>query len=278
MASKKTGMQLTLDEYKEEVKKVLAAIHDICGRNSIPYFIAYGTMLGAVRHKGFIPWDDDIDIIMTRDAYERFCEILPEETGDYYVLSGDTSPYYYFYFSRVCSRTAALKLRGILDLDDLGPFVDIFILDKTSEDPTERAAHNKEVMALNQKIKYALPARYYRTLPPKRRRRMLLNLPRRINAKLIHGFKKIRKEREEIIQRYRESDSRLYTTSYDPIQERCLYYQDEIEDLVLTDFEDIKVYMPAAYDALLTRRYGDYMQLPPAEQRITHHHFVPVWN
>lgn len=278
MDSNRTGMQLTPDEYKEEVKKVLAAIHDICSRRNIPYFIAFGTMLGAVRHKGFIPWDDDIDIIMTRDNYERFCEILPEETDDYYVLSGDTSPYYYFYFSRVCSRTAVLKLKGILDLDNLGPFVDIFILDKTSEDPIERAAHNKEVMALNQKIKYALPARYYRTLPKKRRIRMLLNLPKRIDAGLLQGFAKIRKEREELIQRYRGSDSRLYTTSYDAIQEKCLYYQDEIEDLVLTDFEDIKVYMPAAYDKLLTRRYGDYMQLPPVEQRVTHHHFVPVWN
>ena len=278
MDSNRTGTQLTPDEYKEEVKKVLAAIHDICSRRNIPYFIAFGTMLGAVRHKGFIPWDDDIDIIMTRDNYERFCQILPEETDDYYVLSGDTSPYYYFYFSRVCSRTAVLKLKGILDLDNLGPFVDIFILDKTSEDPIERAAHNKEVMALNQKIKYALPARYYRTLPKKRRIRMLLNLPKRIDAGLIKGFKKIRKEREEIIQRYRGSDSRLYTTSYDPIQDKCLYYEDEIEELVLTDFEDIKVYMPAAYDTLLTRRYGDYMQLPPVEQRVTHHHFVPVWN
>ena len=65
MDSNRTGMQLTPYEYKEEVKKVLAAIHDICGRRNIPYFIAYGTMLGAVRHKGFIPWDDYIDIIMT---------------------------------------------------------------------------------------------------------------------------------------------------------------------------------------------------------------------
>lgn len=278
MASKQTGVQLTADEYKEEVKKVLAAIHDICSRNNIPYFVAFGTMLGAVRHKGFIPWDDDIDIIMTRDAYEKFCEILPGETDDYYVLSGDTSPYYYFYFSRVCSRTATLKLKGIPDVDDLGPFVDIFILDKTSEDPAERAARHKEVRALNQKIIYALPARYYRTLPQERRIKMLLNLPKRIDAGLLCGFTKIRREREEAIQRYRGSDSGLYNATFIANQEKTIYYQDEIEDLVLTDFEDLKVYIPAAYDTLLTRIYGDYMQLPPVEQRITRHHFVPVWN
>lgn len=277
MASKQTGVQLTSDEYKEEVKKVLAAVHDICSRNNIPYFVAFGTMLGAVRHKGFIPWDDDIDIIMTRDAYEKFCEILPGETDDYYVLSGDTSPYYYFYFSRVCSRTATLKLEGIPDVDDLGPFVDIFILDKTSEDPAERTARHKEVRALNQKIIYALPARYYRTLPQKRRIKMLLNLPKRIDAGLLSGFKKIRREREEAVQRYRGSDSRLYNATFIANQEKTIYYQDEIEDLVLTDFEDLKVYIPAAYDTLLTRIYGDYMELPPVEQRVTHHHFVPVW-
>ena len=113
MASKQTGVPLTPDEYKQEVKKVLAAIHDICSRHNIPYFVAFGTLLGAVRHKGFIPWDDDIDIIMPRDAYEKFCEIMPGETNEYYILSGDTSPYYYFYFSRVCSRTAVLKLKDV---------------------------------------------------------------------------------------------------------------------------------------------------------------------
>jgi lipopolysaccharide cholinephosphotransferase len=178
----------------------------------------------------------------------------------------------------VCSRTAALKLKGIPDVDNLGPFVDIFILDKTSEDPAERAAQNKEVRALNRTITYMLPARYYRTLPPKRRMKMLFNLPMRMSAGLLGGFKKVRRERDEIMQRYRGSDSGLYKATYIANWEKSYYYKDEIEDLVLTDFEDIKVYIPAAYDKILTRIYGDYMQLPPKEQRVTHHHFVPVWN
>lgn len=278
MTDTRKGKVLTSDEYKEEAKKALAALHDICVRNDIRYFAAYGTMLGAVRHKGFIPWDDDIDICMTRDDYEKLCEVMAKETGDYYILSEDTSKYYYFYFSRFCSRTATLKLKGIIDFEGLGPFVDIFILDKTSENPAERAAHNREVLALNQKIKYAVPIRYYHSLKPKRRIKMILNLPKRIDAGLIHGFDRIKKQRRETILRYRNSDSKLYTTSYDPIQEKCLYYQNEIDDLILVPFEDLEVYIPAAYDTLLTRRYGDYMQLPPEDQRITHHHFVPIWN
>ena len=130
MTDTRKGKVLTSDEYKEEAKKALAALHDICVRNDIRYFAAYGTMLGAVRHKGFIPWDDDIDICMTRDDYEKLCEVMAKETGDYYILSEDTSKYYYFYFSRFCSRTATLKLKGIIDFEGLGPFVDIFILDK----------------------------------------------------------------------------------------------------------------------------------------------------
>ena len=278
MTDTRKGKVLTSDEYKEEAKKALAALHDICVRNDIRYFAAYGTMLGAVRHKGFIPWDDDIDICMTRDDYEKLCEVMAKETGDYYILSEDTSKYYYFYFSRFCSRTATLKLKEIIDFEGLGPFVDIFILDKTSENPAERAAHNREVLALNQKIKYAVPIRYYHSLKPKRRIKMILNLPKRIDAGLIHGFDRIKKQRRETILRYRNSDSKLYTTSYDPIQEKCLYYQNEIDDLILVPFEDLEVYIPAAYDTLLTRRYGDYMQLPPEDQRITHHHFVPIWN
>ena len=278
MTDTRKGKVLTSDEYKEEAKKALAALHDICVRNDIRYFAAYGTMLGAVRHKGFIPWDDDIDICMTRDDYEKLCEVMAKETGDYYILSEDTSKYYYFYFSRFCSRTATLKLKGIIDFEGLGPFVDIFILDKTSENPAERAAHNREVLALNQKIKYAVPIRYYHSLKPKRRIKMILNLPKRIDAGLIHGFDRIKKQRRDTILRYRNSDSKLYTTSYDPIQEKCLYYQNEIDDLILVPFEDLEVYIPAAYDTLLTRRYGDYMQLPPEDQRITHHHFVPIWN
>lgn len=277
MTTNRTGRPLTGDEYKKEITKVLAAIHDICGRNDIPYFISFGSMLGAVRHKGFIPWDDDIDICMKRDDYERFCEVLPRETNDYYVLSGETSPNYYFYFSRVCSRSAVLKLTGIMDVDDLGPFVDIFILDKTSEDLEEREKHIEDVVKLNHKIKYALPVKYFRTLPPKRRLKVMLNLPKRIGAMRAGGVEGIKKKRKELILKYHDSDSQLYTACFDRHPELFLFTESELSDLILCKFEDLEVYIPAAYDTLLTRRYGDYMTLPPVEQRVTQHHFVPVW-
>lgn len=81
---------LSIDEAKQIELEILAFIDSFCKKNNIDYFINYGTLIGAIRHKGFIPWDDDIDISMTRENYERFIQLFKREQSKYKILTLET--------------------------------------------------------------------------------------------------------------------------------------------------------------------------------------------
>ena len=92
--------KLSLDEIKSNSLQILKLVHDFCVANNIKYSLAYGTLLGAVRHKGYIPWDDDIDIMMTRPEYERFCNTFKMKGLSLHRHQND--PDCYILFARVC--------------------------------------------------------------------------------------------------------------------------------------------------------------------------------
>ena len=107
------GKELTLDEMKAVELGILKKFDSICKENGLEYSLAYGTMLGAIRHKGFIPWDDDIDVFMKREDYEKLLE-LKYDDGDFEIKSYRYSKNYYFLYSKmVDKRTYICYLRGL---------------------------------------------------------------------------------------------------------------------------------------------------------------------
>ena len=100
--------KLTLDEVKKIQLEILAYIDSFCKKNNISYFINYGTLLGAVRHKGFIPWDDDIDISMDREHYNMFIEKFNQDSSKYKILSLDTDKAYFNNFIKVVDTTTKI--------------------------------------------------------------------------------------------------------------------------------------------------------------------------
>ena len=92
--------ELTLKEIQQYGLDVLLHVHEFCVAHDIPYSLAYGTLIGAVRHKGFIPWDDDIDIIMTRENFDRFLRVY-QSSGDFLLVSPNDKKSY-LAFARVC--------------------------------------------------------------------------------------------------------------------------------------------------------------------------------
>lgn len=112
---------------------ILMVIDDICHRHNIPYWLSGGSMLGAVRHEGFIPWDDDLDIEMLRPDFERLMELLPRELPDHIALQWHTTdPNYFFQFAKVRDRRSQLFERNGFDrvFQEHGIFVDIFPLER----------------------------------------------------------------------------------------------------------------------------------------------------
>ena len=246
--------------------------------NGIRYFVAYGTLIGAIRHNGFIPWDDDIDIWMLGEDYERFVEVFERSTSDYYLLSSENSPHYFNLMVRICSKAGILRMKGVTDIENLGPFIDVFRLYKAPAERETRLDYFHQIVALNLDIKFTLPLRYFKTLPLKGRLgswyQSVLRLPKRFGV----GTAALKQARERLIRQYETTSSPYYhSLSERDSSDRRLFLSEEVMNVQPHPFEDIEVLVPSAYDQILRRIYGDYMQLPPEAQRVPHHHFIPYW-
>jgi len=270
--------RMTIDEYKKILKDMLAYVHKICIENDIHYFVAFGTLLGAVRHNGFIPWDDDIDIWMLGEDYERFVEILTANSPEYYIVSAENSPYYYHMMTRICSNKGTLELNGIIDIENLGPYIDIFRLCKVTENLEERLDYYKQLVDLNQDIRYTLPLKYYRKLRFKKKIFAGVQCLKRLKKRFSPGVAGLKEERERLVCKYQDCETSYYHSLPEfSVLDNRLFTIDEIMNVETHSFEDIEVLIPKAYDKILTRKYGDYMKPLPEEKRVTRHHFVPYW-
>ena len=121
--------QIPADVIKEIELSILDYIDDVCKTNHIKYYLAYGTLLGAIRHKGFIPWDDDIDIYLLRDDYMKFVKIVNEQRNDRYeILSIYNDDSYNYEFAKVIDKRTALNASNFIINKKEGVWVDVFPL------------------------------------------------------------------------------------------------------------------------------------------------------
>nr|MCR5207201.1 LicD family protein [Eubacterium sp.] len=119
--------ELSLEEVKKTELEILIRFDEICKNNNIEYSLAYGTMLGAVRHNGFIPWDDDIDVFVKRSDYEKLLGLRYDD-GRFEIKSHRYSNNYYYPFAKMIDKNTDLDVSWRLD-KDMGVFIDIFPLD-----------------------------------------------------------------------------------------------------------------------------------------------------
>lgn len=247
--------------------EILSDVHEFCVSNGIKYSLAYGTMLGAVRHQGFIPWDDDADIILPRPDYDRFCKTYKSDKG--FRLLPPSSPNSFITFARVydTKRTKMVSRTPWCDID-AGAFIDVFPLDGL-----DITAPDIEEQEIREHLYY---------VDNVKRRRLLANLSE------INGFKKKlkliikrcikyggkNKIRKINSQKLKEYALHQYEGSecYDQITNRVTthwdyIYKKDFEQYLLMKFEDKKFYVMNGYDSILRRRYGDYMVVPPEDER-----------
>ena len=132
--------ELGLEEQKTILLEILADFDRVCRENGIKYSIAYGTLLGAVRHRGFIPWDDDVDVLVLREDYEKLRKILGEELeeGHRFICCEDEKRFTAPLAKIIDTRTVLRQLEHRSDRMDLGVYIDIFVLDYIPNDPEER--------------------------------------------------------------------------------------------------------------------------------------------
>lgn len=258
----------SLDEMKFIQLNIMDKIHMFCNDMNISYFLSHGSLLGAVRHKGFIPWDDDIDIFMMREDYDRFCKEFPLRQKQYNLelVNANTSIYYGRAMSKVFDvRTMLVEPNYLFD-DNIGVNIDIWPLDGVPVEIKSRRKHLR-------KIEFTQNVLYGRIIKT--------SACNGLSLKILH-FLLLPLSPKKIVQRinklqlrypYNSSDSvSCYVDPYKKIFKREWF---SVRELV--PFEDREYYIPACANDILTALYGDYMKLPPVEEQHSNHVVNAYW-
>lgn len=258
--------QKDLEKLKRSQVQILDEVHRICCENNMIYYIIGGTALGAVRHNGFIPWDIDIDIAMPRPDYERFADYAyaAEDSRFAYHNHRNTRGYGHTH-ARYSIRNTKLidKIEHLnLNTENIGIYIDIFPLDnapeakKLQEDQANKIAKIKKKIVLKQARVYQ---KDFKNLVIKKIvSKMMFWTDLR---KLIDSFEKECRKYEN-----KQTDFVCSMHSHYKYSKQCMH-KDIYGTPSLVEFEGKEYYAPEKLDCYLTRIYGDYMKLPPEDER-----------
>lgn len=250
---------------EQELKCILVEImkdfHDFCAENDIMYFAGYGTLLGTIRHKGFIPWDDDLDVVVPRKDYDRLLKLFNKRDSRYRLKSIDTDIRYPYNFAKIYDTKTKL-IEHLYHDYDMGIYIDIFPIDNWP------ASDNfLKKVRLYQKITKIKSYKLGKNQGIKKNIALALLKPILYFVSLESVVKKI--------------DAMVEKTGKDPrfignIVANVYGDREKLEsywlrDIVLMPFENIQINVPAGYHEILTKLYGDYMTPPPVKNQVTHH-------
>ena len=263
-------MMYNLTALQNKEVQILQAVHEACKKMNIEYTIGHGTLIGAVRHKGFIPWDDDIDICMTRESYDKFIQegekYLPENLKIQHALLEDECPNI---FAKVRDSNTTFLHAEHVDLKiNQGVFIDIFPVDKIQSGRINALIEHEKRRAFNI-INECYDIAYIKTIKRPMRKLIGYLIYYIIVHGVMHGIKRknfiLHEENRRRKLHYRGDNCtfislfRNITGPYSLFTERTVY-----------PFGDHEFYGPKNYDYILTKLYGDYMTIPPKEKQITH--------
>lgn len=264
-----------LAKWKRIIVDVLREFQEICSRHQLTYYAIGGTAIGAVRHQGIIPWDDDIDVGMPRPDFDRFIEICrTSDLGDYELVSDETHSDYNLPFPKFCNKNTTLVERSDVPCV-IGLFIDVFPLDSTSDD----AGEVQQLVYRYKKLRNRYEA--ICTHSTFMQYLMLLSEPHewgRFVYKTM-GFFFRKQMKQHFLQEMRTVCQKYpYGSTHHLINYGGAYGVRELFDsnvvngnAVNVPFEDITIDLMPGYDEYLHGVYGDYMQMPPEGKRIAHH-------
>lgn len=279
--------ELTIEELKQVELNILKDVAKFCEAYDIKYFLCGGTLLGAIRHKGFIPWDDDIDIAMPREDYERFFKLYNGSNARYHADSLENNPNWHMSFGRVGDTETVLYEYTLKEkYKEYHAFIDIFPVDGVPSRVFE-----ERLLRLTQKILTALGNASAFTYTPSKHfsdskednvelknkirtfiKYILITFGRGINTQKVFSLM------NSIAMKYPISKSEIIgLTVYIWNWKFESLKRTSIDGYVKVPFEDTEFYAPQGYIEYLENTFGDYMTPPPEDRRVSHHNFNVYW-
>jgi lipopolysaccharide cholinephosphotransferase len=264
---------VTIKETQQTELEVLRVVMEILDRHGLKAYLAGGTCLGYVRHGGFIPWDDDIDIMMMRSDYEKAKDVLINELPSEYkycdYLEEEEYPYN---FAKVRKIHTAFVHAGDAHLNiNHGIYIDIFPLDCAFKDSSKQKKACSKILSLRLKVDLAYMSFYkYGHL------RKVWMLPIIFFSHFIYNGTKIQKRIENLIKKW----DNINSSDYEKIVSYNGSYKNEIHNKTIlgngkrVDFCGVPAWIPEKYEDYLRNLFGDFMKLPPLDKRVSHHDVI----
>lgn len=268
--------ELTIEELKQLQLEILIKVDEFCKLNDIEYFLDFGTALGAVRHKGYIPWDDDIDIGLTRPNYDRLVHSFNGFDNNLQLYAPELNLEYYSTFANICDKRTILDEganghRGL----EIGVKIDVFPVDGTPSSEKKCIRRHLFMQAIDN------------IMSRKRRIMAIVWKKDKINfftcliiraLTCFISYKNMQRIVHHIAMQYPYEESEYACNIVDPIYKKPRRCRREIyEEYIDIMFEGYCVRILKKYDDYLKTIYGNYMQLPPVDQRVPIHNFTAYW-
>jgi lipopolysaccharide cholinephosphotransferase len=266
--------QLTMAETQAISLEVLRTVADICEQQGLRYALIYGTLIGAVRHHDYIPWDDDVDIMMPRPDYDKLLAYLSENIQNYpnlKVFNRDTCPDYPYMITRISDDRYVIEMENEKPYG-MGVFIDIYPYDGLGVTKKEAVAYGLKGDRLSS-LCYQASRDHFAMETTKSPLRKLLKYPVYLLAKLFgKDFFQNKLEKLARVKDY-ETSEYIGCVIWLSWGEKDIFPRKWFDETIMMPFGKYEFRVPKYYDQVLRHEYGDYMQLPPEEERIGHHFY-----
>lgn len=265
------GKNLNIKEIQKIELNILKIIDDICTKNNLNYSLMGGSALGAIRHNGFIPWDDDIDIMMLRKDYNKLIKILNStDNKGIKLLSNDNQKDFPYPYVKVVDLKTEAKEIGIDTIKDYGVFIDIFPIDKVPNSKFKLNVLIKKIKIL----KKIYLIKIYNEQISKNKKKLFI---KKTLSYFLKPFKlsKIVSKINVLSQKYNCDESNYYCNFYaDASLNKKIFYNEKFFTKThRVNFENENFLIIDNYDKYLKDNYGDYMKLPNEDKRISGHNW-----
>lgn len=267
------NMNYSIEKIHEIDLNIFKEFLKICKKNNLKYYVIGGTFLGAIRHKGFIPWDDDMDIAMPRDDFEKFKKLATSELPENLkLITFEKDDKYRYYLPRIVDLNTEIIEKRYAKLNETSHlFIDIFPIDGTPNNKILRSIHYLKILYNRMLVSWY----YIDTIDPSRKRtkfeKILIFLGKIMpNKKIINPKKKLKKI-DNTLKKYDMNKCKFSGTIMGAYRTREIVPTCYFGKPTYYNFEGIKVSGPEKYDEYLTHMYGNYMEIPKNKDSNSHY-------